>query len=281
MAEFPIEALNELERGEQYFSNLKEEYLNDLKLGCDCCYPDSFELLRTTIKALQYKRDLEQYDSVAIENIDIMLKIIGGYVLVVSPSVDAGLDQSQPIGDTVVFTATITEGSSPISSILWTQISGSEATLSGVDTNVLTVSNYGLGAFVFKIMVTDGNGLSASDTVQLTGLSDDNVIAYWGTKASTGTLTRTQILAGQQINYNAGASFIIPVNMGSPLVLWFAYLSTEPTKTYYEDTVNPLNKGWMLSDQDYIGAPVIVSEFKYQEAYYPLQQVNPLEISTQ
>ncbi len=79
---FPSEALLELERGEQYYSNLTAEYLTDLKNGCSGL-PLSFECLKRLLRALNYKNNLDEYDDIAEGLIYKMQVIIGGYKLVV------------------------------------------------------------------------------------------------------------------------------------------------------------------------------------------------------
>lgn len=172
MAEFPSQALIDIERGRQYLSVLNQEYLNDLKQGCVDCMPDAFDCLRYTIRALEYKLELDQYDSVSIALIEIMLKIIGGYVTEIPPTVTTTGDQSIEIGSgDVIFVATGIPGNSPIVSYLWTQISGPTATLSGQTTNTLTVTNYSIGEAVFRVTVTDQNNrtATATDTLTVTG----------------------------------------------------------------------------------------------------------------
>lgn len=80
---FPSEVLLEIERGKQYFSNLNEEFLGDLKRGCTDYSPLSYECLKRLLRALDFKNELDEYDEVAETLVYKMLVIIGGYKLVV------------------------------------------------------------------------------------------------------------------------------------------------------------------------------------------------------
>lgn len=278
MANFPAEALADIQRGNQYLSNLNDDYLERLTIGCFNCEDETFKTLRETMLSLQYKVELDEYDEVALRNLDIMLYIIGDYQLQTSISVDAGANQSSETDETVIFTATVTLGSAPLQSILWEQVSGTPATLSGTTTATLQVTGFTLGESVFKVTATDTNEMVATDTVTLTGITDTQRIAYWGVGAVP---NYAGIIASSQVAFNSGGSIIIPFNMTDADNLWFAYPQAEPTKNYYQDTLNPLNKGNMGTDQDYIGAPVIVTDLKVQNSYYPLIQPNPINFSTQ
>lgn len=79
---FPTDVLTEIQRGEQYLSNLNTEYLADLQRGCTDCLPSDFDCLRYTMRALKYKVILDEYDSIAISNLEMMQKIIGDYQVV-------------------------------------------------------------------------------------------------------------------------------------------------------------------------------------------------------
>lgn len=99
----------------------------------------------------------------------------------IQPKVDAGPNKTLalPITDTS-FTATITPGLFPITSILWTQTSGPALTLSGANTATLTVSGtFAVGTYSFKIEVTDSNGATPFDTVIL-NVTEALITIRWG-----------------------------------------------------------------------------------------------------
>lgn len=73
---FPDEALTDIENGRRYFSALNSEYIGEMQKGCDC-KPLAYDCLMNTLKAVEYKNELNEYDDIAKKNLDIMLKIIG------------------------------------------------------------------------------------------------------------------------------------------------------------------------------------------------------------
>ena len=85
------------------------------------------------------------------------------------PIVDAGFDKEVEDDITSVdFVAQASDSDGYIATYLWSQKFGPTATLSGIDTPSLTVSDLTIGTYVFKIEVTDDQGGTASDTVTLT-----------------------------------------------------------------------------------------------------------------
>jgi gliding motility-associated-like protein len=86
-----------------------------------------------------------------------------------NPEVNAGADVvvRQPASSTsLVATASDIDGS--IASHLWTKLSGPAATLSGATTSTLSLSGLVLGTYVFRIVVTDNQGATASDEITVT-----------------------------------------------------------------------------------------------------------------
>jgi len=167
---FPQQVLDDIIRGQAYYSDLNAQYLAKLANGC-CgdCYPKDYICLKRILRSLDYKVQLDQYDDVAIKLYEDLLIIIGDYVIRIPPTVNAGPDKTAAEGTTTTFNATITQGSAPIATILWTKLSGGAATLSGITTANLTVSDYVEGeVYTFKIKVTATDGLTDSDTVSLT-----------------------------------------------------------------------------------------------------------------
>ena len=86
----------------------------------------------------------------------------------IAPSVNAGEDitLTWPANATnLPGTATDTDGE--IVSYFWTKVSGGEANLSGIETSQLNVSNLAEGSYVFKLVVTDNDGATATDEVMV------------------------------------------------------------------------------------------------------------------
>ncbi len=236
MAEFPQQALNDIQRGIQYLSNLNQEYLSDLQRGCVTCKPDSFDELKNTIRALEYKVALDQYDAVAAANLNIMLKIIGGYTLKVPPTVNAGSDQTVTIDTaSVTFNAVITQGSGTITSISWEQISGTQATLTNADTANLTVTGIALGTIGLQLTVTDSNGFVVSDEVTLTTVGTITMIR-WGAFDTEPDLT-TVTLPNNMVVPTGSTEITIPFGetAANKFIAW-SQPTAEPDKTQWFNT---------------------------------------------
>ncbi len=63
-----------------------------------------------------------------------------------------------------------------ITNVEWTQVSGPAATLSGVNTSNLGLSNLVSGTYVFRLTVTDNSGLTGSDEVVLVVLAAESLL---------------------------------------------------------------------------------------------------------
>lgn len=240
---FPEEALDVIERGEQYFSNLQAEYLADLKRGCNNCKPTAYTCLKRLLRALNAKNELDQYDDISIVLIHKVEVIIGDYTLQVPPTVNAGADQSVPINETAYFSATIVEGSAPIASIQWSIVSGS-GTLTNSTTADLIVDDFPIGGTVLKIVVKDTNGLTDSDTLILTGTAATMKV-YYISKSTNVLPIESEILAADFVNIVPGAaSYVVPINTGFNYHFVFQ-LATEPNKVRWADTIDPDNNGVM------------------------------------
>jgi len=260
MAEFPSDVLLQVQAGNEYFSNLADEKLNDLKRGCIDCEPRSYRCLQTLMIAINHKVFIDSYDDAAKGNVEQMLTIIGDYTVKIPPTVSAGADQVVEVGTPAVFTANITLGSGTLVSVLWEKISGGSANLSGANTAVLTVSNFSDGQINLKVTVVDSNGLTASDTVMLTGTQDTARVAYWSSGPDftipsyatiTGTWNQVAFLPNGQINF--------PFLVNSLAILKVAYPSDEPIKNRWSDIADLSLFGPIGTDEDTWGAGTVVS----------------------
>lgn len=82
MANFPSDVLTDIARGNQYLSILTQEYLADLKKGCNDCIPNGLDCLSISMEVLNNRVDRDLYDDSAKGNVQIMLKLIGDYILI-------------------------------------------------------------------------------------------------------------------------------------------------------------------------------------------------------
>ncbi|MEO1055031.1 MAG: hypothetical protein AAFX87_30635 [Bacteroidota bacterium] len=87
----------------------------------------------------------------------------------VAPVANAGSDLSVTLPlDSVVINGSATDSDGSVASISWTQISGAALSLSGTDTEDLTLSGLVAGTFEFAIVVTDNDGATDTDSVVVT-----------------------------------------------------------------------------------------------------------------
>lgn len=284
MATFPSQILEDIQTGKAYLANLVENYQNDMYTGGCTCDLESMFILTSVVRDLVNMSSIGNYDTASQNLYEDMMEIIGGSVFIVTyPTVDAGNDKVAGINIPQTFPAFVSAGSAPITQIIWEQESGTPATLTGTTTATLGVSGFGLGESVFRITVTDSSNNTATDTVRLIGIAQTLSIAYWGSKASSGVLTYSQIISGNPFTYTIGANVTVPLSVPEYLIWWFAIPASESNKNYYQDTVNVLNKGTIGTDQDLIYAPIIVSgiiNMDYYEVVYPIPQINPLLVQT-
>jgi hypothetical protein len=85
-----------------------------------------------------------------------------------SPTVNAGADQTITLPtSSVTVSATASDPDGTISSYSWTKISGGSATITSAAAASTTITGLVAGAYVFRCTVTDNNGATASDDVNI------------------------------------------------------------------------------------------------------------------
>ncbi|WP_247237823.1 PKD domain-containing protein [Telluribacter sp. SYSU D00476] len=101
------------------------------------------------------------------------------------PTAGAGADQTVTTGS-VTLTGSAVDPDGSITTWQWSQQSGPGiATLSGVNTSTLTASNLMAGTYVFRLTVTDNQGVSAYDEVSVTMSSGQQVVSFTLINADT------------------------------------------------------------------------------------------------
>jgi len=255
-----------------YYLVLTDQWLAELKRGCSECKPRSYECLGLLIEDLEYSVSVEIVPSEITEKLYTdMLLIIGNVVIRNPPTVNAGADQTRQASQSAVFNAVATQGSAAITGYLWTKVSGGSVLMTGTTTSQLTVSGLSgdmpLGQYEFKITVTDANGLTAFDTVKLT-VTANNLVAYFGDLATKQTISEAQIEIGSQVTFTPNGNVTVPYSVPTLRFLWFAIPSGQPIKNYYQDVANPLNNGYMGTEDDLFGAPVTVGQYDYYITNY-------------
>lgn len=87
------------------------------------------------------------------------------------PVVNAGYDQSIELPSIVTLTATASDPDGTIDSYLWTKISGGNATINSPNAATTVISGLSSGTYVFRCTVTDSDGGTAFDDVQVIATS--------------------------------------------------------------------------------------------------------------
>jgi len=86
-----------------------------------------------------------------------------------APTVNAGADQSITLHvNSVTLTGTASDPDGSIASYQWVKLSGGAATITSPSSLSTTVTGLVQGTYSFKLTVTDNQGATASDTVQIT-----------------------------------------------------------------------------------------------------------------
>jgi len=86
-----------------------------------------------------------------------------------APSANAGANQTITLPtNTVTLTGSGTDAEGPIATYAWSETSGPVATISNPSSASTAVTGLAAGTYLFKLTVTDGQGSTASGTVQVT-----------------------------------------------------------------------------------------------------------------
>lgn len=182
------------------------------------------------------------------------------------PIIDAGADQVITLPTN---TAALTATGSNYTGLLWTQLSG--PVTAGISTpNALVTAITGLttaGTYVFKITATNvGNVRSDVANVVVAAQID---YVFSGIKADITPLSEASIQIGTQTPITANTNYNINFgSFGSPQFAWFAELATEPIKTVWTDTTNPLNTGGIGGGGNLFGTPTIVGAYRFYITNY-------------
>jgi len=266
--------IEDLVRGSAFLANSMADNIQAARFGvclrecnCSCESTDLYLIL----EYLQFRIDedlLDEYTEILYIK---MILIIGKIVINYPPTVNAGSDKTSQANQSVDFNAVATPGSAAITSYLWTKVSGATVLMTGTTTSQLTVSgtigDMPIGNYEFKVTVTDANGLTAFDTVKLT-VTANNMIAYFGDLATKQTISEAQIEIGNQVTFTPNGNVTAPYSVSTLRFLWFAIPSGQPIKNYYQDVANPLNNGYMGTEDDLFGAPVTVGQYDYYITNY-------------
>ncbi|WP_017734097.1 PKD domain-containing protein [Nafulsella turpanensis] len=85
-----------------------------------------------------------------------------------APEVSAGSDKVLTLpNNSTTFTASASDADGTVEAFNWEQVEGPAASLSGANTQSLSVSNLTQGMYEFRVTIKDDDGLAASDEVRL------------------------------------------------------------------------------------------------------------------
>lgn len=274
----PAEIQGQLTRGWQFFSDLMEKDLQKKFNGCGCCGNNLTDCLYNILVALRDRVDLGVYDATTDKLYTDMMEIIGPGNPVYGPNVDAGPDVviNQPI-DTALLDGTVTPGDNPITSIMWTQMSGPNSAVIVSPTTAATFVN-GLvpGVYVFKLSAIDTIGKLGSDTTTVT-VQAANINAYYWVQDDNTIPSYGDIIAMPSTSFVSGQPFEItfPTDI-APKYFFVAYSVNEPAKTQWRDSVEFWNNGTIGEAGGLFNPYVTVGSVRVTVTAYKTQFANPI-----
>lgn len=274
---FPEDVLEDIARGKDYYSGLNAENIANLESGCSSCTVKNYKCLKRLLRSLDYKVELDEYDDIAKELVKDMLIIIGDYTIQVPPTVDAGANQSVPVNQTATFNATIIPGSAAITNIQWSIVSGS-GTLTNANTASVSVDDFPASATLLKIVVTDANGRTASDTVILTGTAA-TIKVYYRFQDTNVLPDEATVLASAFVNIVPDSDYILPLDLGNAAAKFVLFFEpgTETFKARWEDTIDSDNNG-LIGPGKTIDITSDVGPFRSYTTLFKTQFPNPIKL---
>lgn len=119
----------------------------------------------TNMQEGTYTFSLTVTDDKGATGTDLVQVVILAATTNLAPNANAGANVSiiLPVNVGTLTGSASDDGS--IASVLWTKVSGPAVTMAGDNTNILSLSNLIVGAYIFRFTVTDDGGLTNSDDV--------------------------------------------------------------------------------------------------------------------
>lgn len=155
----------------------------------------------TTITSLQAGTYVYRFtakdNALATVSDTVMINVINAPIINAAPVANAGSDQTinLPV-NTVTLTGSGTDADGTIVSYLWTKVSGpSGGTITSSNISTTTITSLQAGLYVYSLTVTDNNGTTGTDNVNI------NVIAATVTPP-TGNTIRVNIFGGRNPSVN-------------------------------------------------------------------------------
>jgi len=210
------------------------------------------------------------------------IKFFSSGISPVDPIVNAGTDQNKqyPIVSGTL-SGTVTPGTYPIINYIWSKISGPSITFSNPTSLTTNYTATTEGVYLLKLTVFDSNSNSYSDNVTVNILSEEYRV-YYGFKSDDTVLNESQILASSYIVINNNQSaYTLPFQNATGLgYVWFAEKLMEPIKTKWQDSIVPINNGFIGSTDDLFGPAITVGSLRFYDTEYATQFDNPIIIKT-
>lgn len=179
------------------------------------------------------------------------------------PVVDAGDDKSLSSSVTsTTLTGSVMDPDGDSFTVLWTKISGGNATINSPTSVITSVTNMQQGTYVFQLTATDSKGTSASDTVTITIASAVDSVYYSRSNSPfPGSGQEAHILAGLVLQVNAANDVSVPWFQGAigPEYCWVAIPNRGTAYQKNKWFVDIINQGNMGSASDLFGAAITVS----------------------
>lgn len=277
----PEQIRSDVDRGWSFYSELAKSDLDKMASGCGCCGNSLTQCLLFILVSMDWRIEEDVYDD-TMDKLDTdLLEIIGTFNPLVYPSVDAGPNLNiLPPPYEATLNGIVSQGTFPIGSVLWTQVSGpNTATITSPSTESTTVTGLVSGTYVFMLTATDTEGHSSSDTASVV-VQVAFARTYYLNQSTSSIPDESTILSSSFVDFQAGNPFVVPfVEAITPMYSVVAYPDTETTKTHWQDTIVPFNQGGIGSPSDLFGAETIVGQFKVIITNYQTQFNNPIRFS--
>jgi hypothetical protein len=194
---------------------------------------------------------------------DLVAEVLPITTVNLPPVVDAGPDRSlNSLATSVTLPGLVTDPDGDSFTVLWTKISGGNATINSPTSIITSITNMQQGTYVFQLTATDSKGASASDTVTVTIASAVNNV-YFGRSNNPFPVSNQEayILSGTSTQVNALNDVYIPWYIGAtnPEYCWVAIPNIGTASQKNQWYVDIVNQGNMGSPSDLFGAPITVS----------------------
>ncbi|MEQ9415331.1 MAG: tandem-95 repeat protein, partial [Cyclobacteriaceae bacterium] len=178
-----------------------------------------------------YSLSLTVTDNDGATGVDNVIVTVNAAPVNNAPTSNAGADKSITLPtNSIVLSGSGLDSDGTISTYSWTKVSGPTATLSGSNTATLTVNSMLAGSYLFRLTVTDNQGATGSDDVNVTvqpAAVNQSPIANAGSDVGVTLPGTSTILNGSGIDNDGTISTYLWTHISGPS----ATLSGQTTAT--------------------------------------------------